>query len=330
MPSKTDALRVQIEAGFDSHGRVPIADRPPSLQPLDFGETPLLSRSSSPVRQKSSSSNIKRITIGQPTAFRHLDTERPRRSLIPLQLEPVTLRESVVESDSDLALNNRIIETDHNTGRATTDCVSLEPQLRRFRKTLSLTSVPSASPVERHRSSHFIIEHHPRRPVLSSRSSSSSMRSMRRQASESHSSSSSSPHQSIDWSRLSRKRNSIWKSLSDNAEFDIEQEVLELNTIVEEIRSESSRSPDEHVSAVAPFMALRARSETLSDIGSAFARPRPRQIDEEPEQESRLNSDGQTMFPMENRLSRPFTAMPDLSAMATELDARPDSKRIGK
>jgi hypothetical protein len=78
---------------------------------------------------------------------------------------------------------------------------------------------------------------------------------------------------------LSRKP-SLRRSKSDT----VDDAIRELNTIVEERRvkamlgarreatdSEPPRSPTTHVPAIAPRMAVRARSETLSDIGSAFS-----------------------------------------------------------
>jgi len=76
--------------------------------------------------------------------------------------------------------------------------------------------------------------------------------------------------------RLQRKRSNTSKSSFANTEdSDVEKEVLELNTIVEERRAENNkdRSASGHVPAVAPSMQVRARSETLTDIGSALSRP---------------------------------------------------------
>jgi hypothetical protein len=76
--------------------------------------------------------------------------------------------------------------------------------------------------------------------------------------------------------RLQRKRSNQSKGSFGNAEdSDVEKEVLELNTIVEERRAENNknRSPTGHVPAVAPSMEVRARSQTLTDIGSALSRP---------------------------------------------------------
>lgn len=297
----TAALSPHNEAGFDYHAR-PITDRPPSLKPLEFGEPSLLGRIYPPGIYTSSSNVTKRISIGTPTNFRRLDyTEQQRRSLIPLQLEPVTLRESVVVvPESGLGKDLPLTKTEY---------------------------------LDRHSRRQSLKERQSWRPMLSSHSSSSSMRSLRRQALETRSSSSSTS-QSIDWSRLNRKRNTIRKSLSENTESDVEQEILELNTIVEEIRSESSRSQssDGHVSAVAPLMSIRARSETLNDIGSVFSRPK--QYLGEDESASEVNSDygTQRLRPMENRLSRPFTATPEPSAVFMNLErkqSRSDS-RIGE
>jgi hypothetical protein len=77
--------------------------------------------------------------------------------------------------------------------------------------------------------------------------------------------------------RLQRKRSGQSKSSFGNAEdSDVEKEVLELNTIVEERRAESNRiryRDSHHVPALAPSMQVGARSETLNDIGSALSRP---------------------------------------------------------
>jgi hypothetical protein len=77
--------------------------------------------------------------------------------------------------------------------------------------------------------------------------------------------------------RLQRKRSNQSKGSLGNTEEDseVEKEILELNTIVEERRAASNknRSPTGHVAAVAPWMEVRARSQTLTDIGSALSRP---------------------------------------------------------
>ncbi|TKA78918.1 hypothetical protein B0A55_03913 [Friedmanniomyces simplex] len=77
---------------------------------------------------------------------------------------------------------------------------------------------------------------------------------------------------------LKRKRSlqNVRKSCAEHGEAKVEKEVLELNTIVEERRTDPPRPqglPPQHVAAVAPTMEVRARKETLNDIGSALARP---------------------------------------------------------
>ena len=66
------------------------------------------------------------------------------------------------------------------------------------------------------------------------------------------------------------------------AKMDVEEAISELNTIVEERRADALRnsngsarlsSTTEHIPAIAPGMKVHARSETLSEIGSAFSLP---------------------------------------------------------
>lgn len=76
--------------------------------------------------------------------------------------------------------------------------------------------------------------------------------------------------------RLQRKRsNHSHVSHSNADDSDVEKEILELNTIVEERRAETNKANPNHshIPAVAPSMQIRARSETLNDIGSALSRP---------------------------------------------------------
>jgi hypothetical protein len=79
--------------------------------------------------------------------------------------------------------------------------------------------------------------------------------------------------------RLQRKRSSQSKSSFGNpGDSDVEKEVLELNTIVEERRAEGNRlrsRNSRHIPAIAPSMQVGVRSETLNDIGSALSRPLP-------------------------------------------------------
>ena len=74
----------------------------------------------------------------------------------------------------------------------------------------------------------------------------------------------------------SRSSKGSFRRSKDDA---VEEAIKELNTIVEEKRikakmqslSSPPLSPTSHVPAIAPAMMVRARSETLSDIGSAFS-----------------------------------------------------------
>jgi hypothetical protein len=76
--------------------------------------------------------------------------------------------------------------------------------------------------------------------------------------------------------RLQRKRsNQSRSSFGNPGDSDVEKEVLELNTIVEERRAEGNRvrsRDNNHIPAVAPSMQVGARSETLNDIGPALSR----------------------------------------------------------
>ena len=116
-------------------------------------------------------------------------------------------------------------------------------------------------------------ERHPARPSLRSRSRSSG--SLRRNGTE-KSTSSTTSRPSSERQRPKRKRSfqSVRRTLGDDDE-DVEREIVELNTIVEERRQENARegTPEQHVAAVAPSMQIRARSETLDAIGSALSRP---------------------------------------------------------
>jgi len=79
--------------------------------------------------------------------------------------------------------------------------------------------------------------------------------------------------------RLQRKRSNQSKtSFGNPGDSDVEKEVLELNTIVEERRAEGNRvrsRDSRHIPAVAPSMQVGVRSETLNDIGSVLSRPLP-------------------------------------------------------
>jgi hypothetical protein len=107
--------------------------------------------------------------------------------------------------------------------------------------------------------------------------------------------------------------------MADDFDSEIDREILELNTIVEERRAEAARAQvrdHNHIPAVAPRLAGRARSETLTDIGSALSRP--------------LLA-GSLPVSMTNRLSRPFTSVPEPyeRPMSSQSDPRPSSRVSG-
>ncbi|CAI6330681.1 unnamed protein product [Periconia digitata] len=78
-----------------------------------------------------------------------------------------------------------------------------------------------------------------------------------------------------------------FKTDRDTPSDDVDAAIRELNTIVEERRADAYRSanfgsrfdnlpppsPSSHVPAIAPSLRMKVRSETLSDIGSAFSAP---------------------------------------------------------
>ena len=119
------------------------------------------------------------------------------------------------------------------------------------------------------------------RPSLGSRSRSSG--SLRRNGTE-RSISSGTSRPSSERQRPKRKRSfqSVRRTWGDDDE-DVEKEIVELNTIVEERREIAREStPEHHVAAVAPSMQIRARSETLDAIGSALSRPITSRNDQRP------------------------------------------------
>lgn len=264
-------------------------ERPPSLKPLQLGESSLLGRSYHG-RRKSSFGHSKRPSISAPNSFRRLEhTEGQRASLVPLRLAPVVLSESptsphrlpmtVTEtvasqtrkrSDSTQELLSNVNRESYRNQRDTPfqrcqqrSSAVIVPQPTQPSQTIPSPTTAS-SPTQRQ----------PGIQVPISTQSSSS--SLRKQAMET-SASSVSNRPSLERHRLKRKPSlqSIRKPHAESGDLDVDKEVLELNTIVEERRAEIARSnsPEQHIAAVAPSLQLRARSETLNDIGSAFARP---------------------------------------------------------
>lgn len=314
-----------IDSAFNHQDIVrPISERPPSIKPFDFGQSSLIGRMSLHGRRKSSTTLMKRIS--GPTEFRRLEyTDKQRMSLKPLQLEPVVLKTGSMDLlphgeylDLTTPLPEYVMGDDphsYRTSRGT-------PWERCQQLAASATSSsPTAIVTERGEVSIQASEKSkPKRPTLSSQSSSSSMISLRRQAMEFGVSGASTPSRpsSSEKARIKRKR-SYQRGSRESNDFDIDREILELNTIVEERRAEAARpqSPaNSHVPAVAPRMPVRARSETLTDIGSVFSRPllQLSTTAAVPEEADQLASgaEGQTpSSPVKSRLSRPFMSMPD-------------------
>ncbi|KAF2257827.1 hypothetical protein CC78DRAFT_171492 [Lojkania enalia] len=85
----------------------------------------------------------------------------------------------------------------------------------------------------------------------------------------------------------SNTESSVARGSLRRAKTDVDEAIRELNTIVEERRADAYRSntqspaltsrpppsPSHHVPAIAPSLRMHVRSETLSDIGSAFSVP---------------------------------------------------------
>lgn len=254
--------------------------RPPSLKPLDLGDSSLLGRGPHHGRKPSSLGHAKRPSISAPYSFRRLDaTEPQRQSLVPLRLGPVVLKETAlptIESPTTATMMTR--------GRSDST-QDLLPQgevtgCRSQRET----------PYERCQArSSFATSTKPREATskaLRRSVSADDQRSIRRSVSTKRSSNSLRrdipsatlfpAHESGERPLLRRKASfPLRKPYTESDDFDKDKEVLELNTIVEERRAEAARERqgDQHVPAIAPLMHVHARSETLDAIGSALGRP---------------------------------------------------------
>lgn len=305
-----------IGAAFDQQDIVrPISERPPSLKPLDFGDSSLLNRMSLHTRQKSSTTLLDRVSIGRPTDFRRLEyLEGQRRSLVPLQLNPVVLRDSVPALGP-----TRAHETVDQIRNPPSDLDDVSYRATRGSPYERCQQLAASCPVFliAERGLNLETSRSPRsRPALSTHSSSSSLQSLQRQALESNASLPSAMSRSHhERSRLKRKRSNV-KMNGEDIDANLDREILELNTIVEERRTESTRpqSPlGNHVPAVAPSMAVRARSETLTDIGSAFSRPLVA-LQMSTDSHHAKHEEGAYVLPpvtpVKSRLSQPFMAMP--------------------
>lgn len=259
-----------------------VSDRPPSLKPLDLGDSSLFNRWPYHNKQRTPSGHNTRPSISTPYNFRRLDhTDAQRQSLVPLRLGPVVLRESPIP-DTDIPgrvhLRSQSDSTQHLLNEATSPesyRLSRDTPFQRCQQRSSSMwpLAPQRINMEMEDVAQSTNERLPARPRMVPRSRSAS--SLGRQGTE-RSSSSISSRPSSERLRPKRKRSfqSLRKGLADDDE-DIENEIMELNTIVEERRAEAARegASEEHIAAVAPSMQIHARSETLDAIGSALSRP---------------------------------------------------------
>ena len=214
-----------------------------------------------------------------------------KKGLIPLPLGPVILRDpndAMYSTRQTTASRDTFSATHRHQGSDSTQDllgnVSLPPYqetretpYQRCGRQSTETLAKRASPTDNAQAPSPAVRLFPPKANAPSPSLSTSLRQHARDLSSSSSHSTLVDQRSTrNTPRLQRKRSNQSKSPFGNAEdSDVEKEVLELNTIVEERRAENNkeRSASGHVPAVAPSMQVRARSETLTDIGSALSRP---------------------------------------------------------
>ncbi|KAF2768283.1 hypothetical protein EJ03DRAFT_123395 [Teratosphaeria nubilosa] len=257
------------------------ADRPPLSKAHRSFDSSAMSQGQQHARQQSSNSHGKSPSIGKPSSFRRLEySEGQRANLVPLRLAPVVLQPSMTASQEMERTHRRsssgedrllaeskqeMLRATQGTHRRRYSNPSVETAnppsigLKQGQSTTSLPNSQNIRPSADRRSSPSLLP----RPLHDSRTASASPRPL------------------SDRNKLRRKssHHSLRHAPVDTT--DIDKEILELNTIVEERRAGASKAktPD-HIAAVAPTMMVNARSETLNDIGSAFARPyTPREPD---------------------------------------------------
>ncbi|KAK5700636.1 hypothetical protein LTR97_005153 [Elasticomyces elasticus] len=268
-------------SSHDSSRARPVPDQ--LLRPLELVER--LSRDPDVTEQEFCSSPRRHEAFGAPRTLRRAEyLEGQRASLIPLRLGPVvlastphtmadpmpTLPQTVVahthrRTQSTQALLSQSKREPYNIQRETPfqrcqQISSTDLSSKRSASSLASsnpTSCTASSPVEQHS-----------RPTISRGTSSTSLR---RQALDPRAS-------STESTRLKRKRSTqnVRNAYAQFGDSRLDQELLELNTIVEERKSEQIRPQTplaQHIAAVAPTMSVPVRSQTLDDIGSALARP---------------------------------------------------------
>lgn len=278
MEAHHDQFRNDSELSFDGYELRPSA-RPSQEQPLT---KPAASQIEPDVGPRPGTA---RPRIGAPNTFRRLDySEGQRQSLIPLRLAPVTLRDDVpptilpslpagpnTTAPPAYESSDSMLDLLHSARTSYARQRQSPYQRCQQRSSASLLDfgiksserVHSPTPLEEQRAT---------KPLSRNLSSAS----LRKQAIE-HSAASIASQRSSDAGRSKRKRSSssMRRPLAEAGELDLDKEILELNTIVEQRRAAASKAKarHEHIPAVAPTMKVRARAETLTDIGSALSRP---------------------------------------------------------
>ncbi|KAK3116432.1 hypothetical protein LTR53_003225 [Teratosphaeriaceae sp. CCFEE 6253] len=262
-----------------------VADQPPSLRPLSLGESLLPSPKATYRPRRNSFGHSRRPSIGAPSSFRRVDhTDSQRASLVPLRLGPVVLATPMAEDPAPnastpsqgLHAHRRSDSTQGllSQGQRAPHAARRDTPFQRCQRPSSASLAPKTSTSSTNSSRHGNLPVSPTAEHYASRtpvSRGSSPGSLYRSARDVRASSS-------DRSRVPRTRSlqNMRKGSTDAGDSSADQEIVELNTIVEERRSLQARPrspPVQHIAAIAPSMLVQARSETLNDIGSALARP---------------------------------------------------------
>ncbi|TKA78912.1 hypothetical protein B0A55_03914 [Friedmanniomyces simplex] len=284
IPTARDPVSIKGERSvLPSDGVRAVPAQAPSLKPLELGNSLLRTPRPTQWRPESSLGDHTHHTgIGAPTSFRRVEhTDSQRASLVPLRLGPVVLSNP---SDNASTTPTSTAARPHLRSDSTQGLMS-QSKRESYRaqgdapfqrchqsSTTALSTKTSASSLGSGHLTNSLaspaIQPSTNRTRISRASSSNSLH---RQALETRAASS-------ERIPLKRKRSlqNVRKSSAEHGEAKLEKEVLELNTIVEERRTDPPRPqgpPPQHVAAVAPTMEVRARKETLNDIGSALARP---------------------------------------------------------
>ncbi|KAF2719328.1 hypothetical protein K431DRAFT_114619 [Polychaeton citri CBS 116435] len=242
----------------------------------------LSDRRSSHSRERKSAHGSRPSTSAS-SGFRRLESaEAKRSSLVPLKLGPVKLSPAVEASGTPGSASSPRVGWRNQRSESTKELLGDPPRLakespfqRCQRRSSSVPAVRSydstgliAMPASFDNKAQFA-----QRPPPLRQTSSDSIHHQAQQGKES----SVKPRPSSDSTRVKQKQSnqSLRRNLPANAETEVDREILELNTIIEERRADKSRHKkfENHIPAVAPSMQVRARSETLNSIGSAFSRP---------------------------------------------------------